>query len=60
MNQLTSRKIARKAPAKANNFHGASIVDASGNETPITEAMIQLSLTKLIRDWEKHQRMPKR
>ena len=30
------------------NFHGAAIIDANGNETPITEAMVQQALQYLI------------
>ena len=35
------------------DFHGASIVTASGKEIPITEQMLQHSFSLLIEAWEK-------
>ena len=35
------------------DFHGASIVTASGKEIPITEQMLQRSFNALIEAWEK-------
>jgi hypothetical protein len=35
------------------DFHGASIVTASGEEIPITEKMLQQSFAILIKAWEK-------
>lgn len=47
-----------KQPNKNNfetetDFHGASIVTASGEEVPITEKMLQRSFALLIEAWEK-------
>lgn len=38
----------QQSAATCINFHGAAIIDAHGNETPITEAMIQQALHCLI------------
>ena len=35
------------------DFHGASIVTASGKEIPITEQMLQRSFDTLIEAWER-------
>lgn len=34
------------------DLHGASIIDASGREIPITESMIQRTCQELIKAWE--------
>ena len=38
------------------NFHGASIIDESGREIPITEQMLQQAFRELIRAWEQGRR----
>ncbi len=37
--------------ASTRNFHGAALIDAEGNEIPITEAMIQQACQVLENDW---------
>lgn len=34
------------------NFHGATVIDDYGRETPITETMVRNACNKLIEDWE--------
>ncbi|MCV6614136.1 MAG: hypothetical protein OIF35_04095 [Cellvibrionaceae bacterium] len=42
---LTSAKI---LPFPRRNFHGAAIIAEDGTETPITEAMVEEAIDKLI------------
>lgn len=46
-----------RAPAPA-NLNGACILTATGEEIPITEAMILTSLAALIHVWEQQRRDP--
>ena len=53
----SSRDNQKGEPAPCQpDLHGASIVTASGQEVPITEAMIQESLAVFIRAWERDQK----
>ncbi|GAA5316512.1 MAG: hypothetical protein AseanaTS_17160 [Candidatus Pelagadaptatus aseana] len=37
----------------ARDFHGAAIIDASGNEIPMTAEMIDSTLERLSEEWER-------
>lgn len=52
MKESPSVKTPAVKSSDSGKFHGASIIDSSGREIPITEAMVQDSLHKLIRAWE--------
>ena len=38
--------------SNSTDFHGATIIDDCGRETPITEAMVRNACNQLIQDWE--------
>ncbi len=55
--ETSSKEFTPGIRAKNSSFphfhlHGAAVIDVNGNETPITEQMIQIACNKLICDWE--------
>lgn len=42
------------------DFHGASIIDQNGRETPITEEMLENAFNALIKAWERSRQTAKK